>query len=270
MTSKKFVGMVLVCLACLLGKVVAGQSGSAADAYTIGPQDLLGIVCANDASVSGKFLVQSDGTISLQLIGTVKVDGLTVSAIEELIKKRFRDAQFFAEPKISVTVEAYKSQKVIINGEVRTPGQYQITGVMNLLELIAQAGSMLPTASGEVTIIRTTGDGQQEFINRDLSNLTNGFTNVVVPLRNGDLVIVHQADRAYILGEVKNPNAYPVRPGTTLTQLLSLAGGPTADAALNRVKITRTVNGKTVEIKNAKGSEIIKPGDTITVPVRYL
>ena len=259
----------LLCLFGLIGPILAHQTGAVSGAYTIGPQDLLAVTCANDSSVSGKFLVQSDGTISLQLIGTVRVEGLTLTAVEELLKKRFKDAEFFADPKISVTIEAYKSQKVIIQGDVRTPGQYQITGVMNLLELIAQAGSMLPTASGEVTIVRTSDLGQQEFINKDLSNLGKSMTSVAVPLRNGDLIIVHEADRAYILGEVKSPNAYPVRPGTTLTQLLSLAGGPTADAALNRVKITRTVNGKTIEIKNAKGSEVIKPGDTISVPVRY-
>ena len=43
----------------------------------------------------------------------------------------------------------------------------------------------------------------------------------------------------------------------------------TADAATSRIKILRTVDGKQVEIKNAKQTELIKPGDTVVVPVRF-
>ena len=99
--------------------------------------------------------------------------------------------------------------------------------------------------------------------------MQKGAPDAAIQLRNGDLVIVSQADRAYVIGEVKSPNAYAVQRGTTLMQMLSLAGGPTVDAAINRIRIIRTENGKQIEIKNAKQSQIIKPGDTIVVPVRY-
>ena len=139
---------------------------------------------------------------------------------------------------------------------------------MTLLELVATAGSMLPTASGEVTIVRFKGD-KPDFVHADLGQLGLGTADAQIPMKNGDLVLVQQADRAYIIGEVKSPNGYPVRRDTTLFQLLSLAGGPTPDAAVGRIKIIRTVKGKQTEIKNAKTSEIIKPGDTVVVPVRY-
>ena len=247
----------------------AEQSPPPVDTYVIGPQDVLSVMCFDDAALSGKFVVPPDGLIGMALIGSVRVAGLTVREVEDAIKARFQAGGFLNNPRISVTVEQYKSQKVIIQGEVRTPGQYVLTSGMNLLELIAQAGSMSTTASGEVLIVRGQPLDKQEFIRTDLSQLQNGVSSAAIPLRNGDVVIVQQADRAYILGEVKSPNAYPVRRDTTLMQLLSLAGGPTADAAIGRIRIVRTVDGKQVEIKNAKMTEIVKPGDTVVVPVRY-
>lgn len=267
MGSKRVLSVLLVAILVALAPLRAGQNRPP-DGYAIGPQDQLAIVCTNDPSVSGKFLVQSDGTISVQYLGSVKVEGLTAPDVEQLLRKRFLDAGTFSDPKISVAVESYKSQKVFVSGEVRTPGAYPILGSMNLLELISQAGQVTAAASGEVTIVRLNASGQQELINRNINNIGNELANIAVPLRNGDLVIVQQADKAYIVGEVKNPNGYPVRPGTTLIQLLSLAGGPTVDAATNRISITRIVNGKEQVIKNAKNQEVIKPGDTILVPVR--
>ena len=144
-----------------------------------------------------------------------------------------------------------------------------LTGGLTLLQLVAQAGGLLGTASGEVLIARLTSDGKTDIIHADLSQLQNGMSQAVIPLRNGDVIIVPPADKAYIVGEVKAPGAYPVGRNTTMLQLLSLAGGQTADAAMNRITIIRIVNGKRTEINKAKLTEIVKPGDTIVVPVRH-
>jgi polysaccharide export outer membrane protein len=252
----------------VLGTVRGNQAQTAAESYVIGPQDVLSITCANDPAVSGKFTVPADGFIGLMYIGSVKVAGLTARDAEDAIKERYKKAGTFLDPAISVSVETYKSQKVIIQGEVRTPGSYTLTGGMTLMELVASAGSMLSTASGEITIVRFKGD-KPDFVYADLGQLGMGTPDARIPMHNGDLVLVTQADRAYIIGEVKNPNGYPVQRQTTLMQLLSLAGGPTADAAIGRIKIIRTVKGKQTEIKNAKQTELIKPGDTVVVPIRY-
>lgn len=253
----------------LVGVLLIPVSGaaqmSAAQTYTIGPQDVLAITCHDDPQISGKYVVQADGVITLQLIGAVRAAGLTPRQLEDYLKKRYKDGGFLLNPVITVAVEQYKSQRVIIQGEVGSPGMYTLTGGMTLLELIAQAGSMTRAASGEIVIVR----GGSEFIHADLSQMQTGAPDGAIPLRDGDLVVVHQAERAYLLGEVRSPNAYPVQRNTTLMQLLSLAGGPTTDAAVGRTKIVRFENGKRVEIKDVKFTDIIKPGDTVIVPTRY-
>jgi protein involved in polysaccharide export with SLBB domain len=43
----------------------------------------------------------------------------------------------------------------------------------------------------------------------------------------------------FVNGEVRTPNLYPVEPGTTLLQMLTLAGGPTERADLKHTKVIR-------------------------------
>src|SRR3990170_2717699 len=136
-----------------MGSLAEAQT-PAAQNYTIGPQDALSITCHDDPQLSGKYVVPPDGTITLPLVGSVKAAGLTVHQLEDLLKRRYKDGGFLVNPAITVAIDQYKSQRVIIQGEVGSPGIYTLTGGMTLLELIAQAGSMNRTASGEVVIVR--------------------------------------------------------------------------------------------------------------------
>ncbi len=72
--------------------------------------------------------------------------------------------------------------------------------------------------------------------------------------------------KVIVTGEVRAPGAYSLRPGTTVLQLLSLAGGATRDAALNRTTITRIDGDQRVEVKRVKLTDIMRPGDTLKVP----
>ena len=71
-----------------------------------------------------------------------------------------------------------------------------------------------------------------------------------------------------MFGQVKNPGSYPVQSGTTVLQLLSLAGGLTPKGAANRVVVVRVVDGTKKEAK-IKLTDIVKPGDTVVVPERF-
>jgi polysaccharide export outer membrane protein len=64
------------------------------------------------------------------------------------------------------------------------------------------------------------------------------------------------------------PGAYAVDPGTTVLQVIALAGGLTDRGADGRIKIQRTVKGKPTEIK-AKLTDAVEPGDTIIVPEKF-
>src|SRR5262249_30744786 len=176
----------------------------------------------------------------------------------------------------TVSVETYKSQKIYVIGEVRTPGSIPLSGDMTLVEAIARAGSTLPTASGEVIIVHATpgvtGPAQpSESANGervDLRALRTGVAKQNIVLRDGDTISVPKAESVYVTGQVKNPNAYALQQkNTTVLQALSLAGGVTDRGSMNRIKIIRIVKGDKREIK-AKLTDIVQPNATILVKDR--
>ena len=255
--------------------------------YVVGPQDVLIITVYDQPELAGKFTVETDGTFTYPLIGRVRVGGITLRDVEALLRKELIGQGYFRDPQIAVTVEQYRSQKIYIVGEVRTPGAYPMSGDMRLVEALALAGSTMPTASGEAVIVHASNEtivldpalavdpgdpraGDASHVIRvDLRELENGDLSQNVPLRNGDTVFVLRAENVYVFGQVRNPGAYPLRQkNTTILQALSLAGGVTDRGATGRIQIVRIVDGKKMEIR-AELTDFVLPRDTIIVPERF-
>jgi polysaccharide biosynthesis/export protein len=270
----------LIAVTLALASFVAiAQAQSAAD-YTIGASDVLTIQVFDHTALGGRYTVEADGTFSFPLIGRVKAGGMTLRAFEAELKKRL-SPDYIKNPQVTVAVEQYRSQRVFVMGEVRSPGPVALTGGMTLIEALARAGSTMPTASGEVSVVRPqqgtgtnggggngNGTGDVEILRANIKDLEAGLIKQNVELRDGDTIHVPSAESAYVFGEVKSPGAYPVRKGTTVLQALSLAGGVTENGAMNRIKIRRLVNGEMKDLK-AKANDKVLPGDTIIVPQRY-
>jgi polysaccharide export outer membrane protein len=89
-----------------------------------------------------------------------------------------------------------------------------------------------------------------------------------IPLLDGDTVNIPKAQSVFVSGEVKASGAFPVEPGMTVLQVLTLAGGVTDRGSDGRIKILRVVDGKQKELK-AKLTDTVMPGDTIVVPSRF-
>jgi len=245
--------------------VASGQAPAVAASYIVGPHDVLVITSYDQADLTGKFTVETDGSFTYPLIGRVRIGGLTLRAVEELLEKQLVAGGFFKEPQITVSIDEYKSQKIHVVGEVRTPGTYPVSGAMRLVEVLALAGSTTPLASGEVVIVHESNQSERV----DLRELENGDVSQNVALRNGDTIFVQRAENVYLFGQVKNPGAYPFRQKkTTVLQALSLAGGVTERGSTTRIQIVRIVDGKRKEIA-ASLDDLVEPRDTIIVPERF-
>jgi len=238
-----------------LAMAFAPVRGQSAANYVIGPQDVLTIQVFDQADLGGKYAVESDGTFSFPMIGRVKAAGLTIRQFEEELKKRLADG-YFRNPQVAVAVDEYRSKRIFVMGEVRNPGSVPLTGGMNLVEALVRAGSTLPSASGEVIVVRApqgekrplmpTEKGAAEIFRASVRDLENGSMKQNIELQDGDTLFVPRAETVYVFGQVRNPNAYPIQKDTTVLQALSLAGGTTEHAALNRIKIVRLEKGEKV------------------------
>jgi polysaccharide biosynthesis/export protein len=265
-----------LCVATMAIAVMSGR-GAAQTNYQIGRQDVLTITVFGEADLSGKFTVEEDGTFTFPLIGRVTAGGATLRDVEQQLKKRLADG-YLRNPQITVSMETYRSQRILIMGEVRSPAEYQLTGDMTLLAALARAGGTTGAAGREAVIVRTPRrqaldengrpTGEPEIIRVDLADLQAGNLTLNIPLADGDTITVPKGQSVFVSGQVKSPGAFPVEPETTVLQVLTLAGGLTERGASGRIRIQRTVDGKKVEIK-AKLTDIVMPGDTIIVPEKY-
>ena len=261
----------------LAALAVAPVSAQSAADYQIGAQDVLTIQVFDQADLGGKYTVETDGTFSFPLIGRVTAGGMTLRALEGELKAKLADG-YFRNPQVTVAVEQYRSQRVFVMGEVRAPGPVPLTGGMTLIEALSRAGSTMPTASGELAVVRAPQGAKgpllpnqqtgTEVFRASIRDLESGALSQNIDLRDGDTIFVPRAETAYVFGQVKNPGGYALQKDTTVLQALSLAGGVTENGAMNRVRIVRIVAGNKKELK-VNLTDIVRPGDTIIVPERY-
>lgn len=265
--------LAFVCVVAATSPQASAQEGQA---YTIGPLDVLQIHVFNQPSLNGRYTVGVDGTISFPLVGRIMAGNRTIQALEQALRERLLEG-YFQDPRVTVNIAAYRSRRVFVLGEVRRPGAYPLTGAMTLVELLARAGATTELASVEAVVARAGGlapgpasaqeaDGG-ETLRVNLEALGRGDISQNVTLRHGDTVFVPRTGMAYVFGAVRNPGRYAIRHDTTVLQILTLAGGGTAFAALDRLHVVRAVGGQQKEIP-VELSDRVRPDDVVRVPDR--
>jgi len=260
--------VLMVVSVCALAAQEAGGQATTFD-YVVGPLDVLMITSYDQADLSGKFSVESDGTFTFPLIGRFRAGGLTLRQVEDALKQRLSSEGYFKNPQITVSVEQYKSQKIFIVGEVRSPGTYPLSGGMSFVEALARAGSTTPSASGEAIIVHANDKSMAAPVRVNLKDLQNGVLSENVALLDGDTIFIPRAESVYVFGQVRTPGAYSLQQkNTTVLQALSLAGGVTDRGAINRVRIVRMVKSQKKEFR-VKLDDLVQPGDTVIVDERY-
>jgi protein involved in polysaccharide export with SLBB domain len=113
-------------------------------------QDLLKITVFDEPDLTNSYRVDGDGFITFPYISRVAAGGLKLGELQDRIRTLL-SAGFIRNPQVRVEIGEFKSQSVLVSGEVRQPGKISMTGSMALLEALAAAGSHL-AASSELTV----------------------------------------------------------------------------------------------------------------------
>lgn len=257
--------MALALLAAALPWTAWAQSATSED-YVIGPEDVLFVTVWDNADLSGNFAVSQDGIINYHLIGEVRASGLSAGGLARRITGLLADG-YIVNPQVSVRVLKYLSQKVFIVGEVVKPGTYYLTKKTTLLEAISMAGGPTQDAGREVIIVRS-GNGEGGQLSFDLRSALEGDLSQNVAVVDSDSIFVPRSSTFFIMGEVKKPGEYNLDEMTTVRKAISLAGGSTDKAAINRTRIISAEDGREVQRK-VKLDELVKPNDTLVVPESF-
>jgi polysaccharide export outer membrane protein len=160
--------------------------------YRIGAQDLLNISVFGVEELNKDVRVNSNGQISLPLIGTAMAGGKTIPELEAELAKKYA-AGYLQNPQVTVFVKEFTSQRITIEGAVNKPGIYPITGKTTLLQAIALAEGVDDKVAdlGGIVVMRTV-DGKRQAAVFDLREVRRG-TMDDPQLYGDDIVVVEQS-----------------------------------------------------------------------------
>ena len=257
--------LIFVCVSCFL-PIVSGQTrptvaapetqGANLPAQAIGANDLIAVSVYDAPELTRTVRVSTDGFVRLPMLKQrVKAQGLMPGELESAIAKALQDEQIIVDPFVTVTVAEYNSHPISVAGAVKLPLTFQATGPVTLLEAITRAGGLSPEAGAEILVTRTQPgpDGTasalvQRILVKGLIDAADPALNIV--LSGGEEIRVPESGKVYVIGNVKNPGAFPVGDGTesTVLKMLALSQGLMPFAAKEAYIYRREGNGSKNEI----------------------
>lgn len=232
----------------------------------LGAGDSVSVQVYGQPDMSSTEYIDDGGTISLPLVGTVHVAGLSPVEAAQRIEKALRDGQFLIEPHVTLTVTQSHSQRVSVLGEIHAPARYPIEPNTSIFDLLALAGGVTENSADVIYVMRTDADGKVSRFPVDLKALADQ-RNSLPPqtLRSGDSIFVPRAEQFYIYGEVNNPKKYRIEPDMTVIQAIALAGGLTPRGSERRVDIKRKGPDGNYANIHARSSDPVRSDDVIHV-----
>jgi polysaccharide export outer membrane protein len=211
--------------------------------YKIGPKDLLEIKVFELPELNQTVRVSEDGTITIPLIGQVKIEGLTKDELEQRISGLLEE-KYLKNARVAVFIKEYQSKLVAVIGAVEKPGMYELVGRLTLLQMVSKAGGFKENASDEIFVLREGENGNTAKIAIDLEDLiVNGNQKLNIPLQPNDVVNVpvDKLINVYVLGAVRNPGRMEVKMSKKITvlQAIAQAGGLADGARKSGIRLKR-------------------------------
>ncbi len=194
---RRFCGLFALWLGA--GLAVVGQNASPpaapenAATYQIASGDRVRIEVFGESDLTAIARVDASGRVNLNLVGEVNIAGRTVSDAQRTIELAYRDGRYLRTPQVTINIEEYAPREVIIQGEVRQPGRYNLPpeAAWTVIDLISRAQGLTDTARGSsVTLSRTGANGQQQVFTVDAESIIRGRRTA----GDGDRIILQPGD----------------------------------------------------------------------------
>jgi polysaccharide biosynthesis/export protein len=237
-------------------------------ALKIGIGDLLEMRVFGIPDLTDQVRIATDGTISLPLVGAVKVDGLTLDQAQKTIEAKLKDGGFVRDPHVTLTVKEFVTQGISVMGEVSKPGVYPLLGSRRLYDALSAAGGTTAKAGKAITITRRNRPNDPIVVALTSDPAQSTKTNVEI--YPGDTIVVSKAGIVYVVGEVGRPSGFVMENNENLTvlQALALAGGLGKNAATNDARIIRKTAEGRKEIPVALGKVLTSKSGYPDVPMQ--
>jgi protein involved in polysaccharide export with SLBB domain len=189
----------------------------------------------------------------------VPVLGLAVAVMSTTA---FAQATGAANPPTAVIDTLVRPTGTLRSGDLLKVRVYRDSELSGQYLIDAQGNVQIPG----VGVIRAAGLDPTQITDRLVGALqTRGF--------RAPEIAVQPLIRVSVLGEVRTPGLFPVDPGVSLIQLLTIAGGPSERANLSRTQVIRDGRAFTVDLQSAlagsaAGQVALYSNDVVYVPTR--
>lgn len=233
--------------------LVAG-AGLAQTPERLGVGDAVRVIVYQQPDLTTEARISEKGSISMPLIGAVKIAGLGQQEAASHIASQLKEGKFLRHPQVAVAVTTLRSRQVSVLGLVARPGRYALDDTSSdLTDVIAAAGGIAAGGSEDVTVMRSGKPLKVQLLARSF------------PLQNGDTVQVDRAPVFYIYGEVARSGAYRLEPNMTVMQAIAAGGGITPRGSDRRLKMRRTGADGKVSESDASLQDVVRADDVIFV-----
>ncbi|WAC19369.1 polysaccharide export protein [Luteolibacter sp. SL250] len=178
----------LMLLTTLLAPVLPAQVREGTSGV-IGRMDSVEIRVFREEELTTRGQLSSDGTISMPLIGAVRIEGLTTDQAAAAISRRLKDG-YLVRPEVSVAIEARIRRTVTILGQAQRPGVFEIPAHrrLTLVEVVGMAGGTTRIANEKKVTLKRGG----QVFSVNLRDITNGKGEDIA-LRDGDTITIPES-----------------------------------------------------------------------------
>ncbi|MGJ8650430.1 MAG: polysaccharide biosynthesis/export family protein [Opitutaceae bacterium] len=160
--------------------------------YVLKPSDVISIEVYKESDLNKSVRVEGEGSVSLALIGKVKIAGMTVAEAQSLITDLY-NRDYLVDPQVSVIVVSFSSKVVRILGSVNNPGVVEIPPDRDLTLTEAIAGVNGVSRLGNpksITIKRVDESGRARQMEINFSRILTDPNVKDIILQEGDTIWV--------------------------------------------------------------------------------
>src|SRR5271163_4960026 len=132
-------------LLSLLAYGAARGADPAADSYILRAGDVLVVSVWKESDMQGEVLVRPDGGISFALAGELQAAGHTVDELTKMLETRVR--KYIPDAVVTISVKAINGNRVYVIGKVNRPGDFPLSGPIDVIQALSLAGGATPFAN---------------------------------------------------------------------------------------------------------------------------
>jgi polysaccharide export outer membrane protein len=160
-----------------------------ADGYKLRAGDVLQVSIWKETDLQSEVLIRPDGGMTFALAGELQAAGHTVAELTSMLETRIR--KFIPDAVVTVSVKSAGGNRVYVIGKVNRPGDFPLSGPIDVLQALSLAGGATPFANTNgIRILRREGDRQTSipFRYSDVARGRRLDQNIL--LKSGDTVVV--------------------------------------------------------------------------------